>query len=271
MKNRLIALFLLVFLFVPFTAASAEAQTALSITPSATTLQAGQSATLAVRITDAQELYAYDITLRYDPALVEISAIDNGSFLQGGFTAAQILDKTAGTAQLAFTTIPPFTAQSGSGELATFKVKAKSSGSARISIENIQLLKKDATAIEAASTTGTVTVTGGASTEAPRPASNPGGAAEEGQPLQNLNPAAPASTQEPGASMIQPTGASAGQDQPSAEPAVRSTVVPSAPLPEQAPENDGGLPPLVWMIPLGLALLAIGYFGGNFLRARTRK
>ncbi len=271
MKNRLIALLLLFLFSLPFNTASAEAQAALSISPFATTLQVGQSATLSVRITDAKDLYAYDITLRYDPALVEITSIENSSFLQGGFTAAQILDKTAGTAQLAFTSIPPFTAQSGSGDLATFKVKAKTGGSARISIENIQLLQKDATAIVASSTTGTVTVTGGAATEAPRPASNPGGAAEEGQPVQLLNPVAGAPAQEPGVSITQPADTPGEEIQPTAEQFPRSTVVPSAPLPAEEPQEDGGLPPVVWMIPLGIALLAIGYFGGNFLRARTRK
>ncbi len=255
----------------PFTTAQAQAQTALTISPASTTLQAGQSATLAVRITDVQDLYAYDITLRYDPTLVEVTSIDNGSFLQGGFTAAQILDPAAGTAQLAFTSIPPFTAQSGSGELATFKVKAKSGGSARISIENIQLLKKDATAIEVTSASGLVTVNSGVSTEAPRPVLNPGGAEDQGQTLQLLNPAAPASTPETGALITQPTSAPGGQDQPTAESALRATVVPAAPLPAEEPASGGGLPPLVWMIPLGLALLAIGYFGGNFLRGRTRK
>jgi hypothetical protein len=270
MKNRLIALLLLVFLLIPFTTASAEAQTVLSINPSATTLQAGQSATLAVRITDVTDLYAYDITLHYDPSILEITSIENGSFLTGGFTAAQILDKTAGTAQLAFTTIPPFTAQSGSGELAIFKVKAKVGGNARISIENIQLFKKDATAIEATTSSGTVTVTGSTPTEASRPVSNPGGANDQVQSQLAANSGEAVSTPGSSAPAAKSTGASVSGTQPTAMPVVRGTVVPAAPIPTPEPEKGGGIPLLVWLIPLGLALLAVGYFGGNFLGNRVR-
>jgi len=271
MKKQSLLLLLLFLLALPFRAARAQAQAALSISPFSTTLQAGQSATLAVRITDVQNLYAYDISLHYDPSLVEITVIDNGSFLQGGFTAAQILDKTAGTAQLAFTSIPPFNAQSGSGELATFKVKAKTGGSARISIENIQLLRKDATAISATSTSGQVTVSGGAAaTEGPRPGANPGGN-DSGQPLDALNPGAAVSSTQQSAAVVKPTNASGGQTQPTTAPTQRSTVVPAAPVAEPEPEKNGGIPPLVWMIPAALILLAGGYFGGNFLRDRTQE
>jgi hypothetical protein len=270
MKKRSQLLLLLFLLALPFRAAQAQAQTVLSVSPSSTTLQAGQSATLAVRITDVQNLYAYDITLHYDPSIIEVTSIDNGSFLNGGFTAAQILDKTAGTAQLAFTSIPPFNAQSGSGELATFKLKAKAGGSARISIENIQLMRKDATAISATSTSGQVTVSGGAAvTEAPRPGANPGGN-DSGQPLDALNPgAAVSSTQS--APAVKPTKAPGGQTQPTTAPTQRSTVVPAAQVADPEPEKNGGIPPLVWMIPAALILLAGGYFGGNFLRDRTQK
>ena len=271
MKKRS-KLFLLLFLLaLPFRAAQAQAQTVLSVSPSSTTLQAGQSATLAVRITDVQNLYAYDITLHYDPSIIEVTSIDNGSFFKGGFTAAQILDKTAGTAQLAFTSIPPFNVQSGSGELATFKLKAKAGGSARISIENIQLLRKDATAISATSTSGQVTVSGGAAvTEAPRPGANPGGN-DSGQPLDALNPGAAVSSTQQSAPTEKPTKAPGGQTQPTTAPTQRSTVVPAAQVADPEPEKNGGIPPLVWMIPAALILLAGGYFGGNFLRDRTQK
>jgi hypothetical protein len=268
MKKYILPFLLLCILAFPSLLVSAQAQSALSINPSSTSLDAGQSATLTVRITDVTDLFAYDITLHYDPSVVEITSIENGSFLTDGFTAAQILDKAAGTAQIAFTSIPPFSAQSGSGELASFKVKAKSNGSARISIENIQLLKKDASAIEATSSIGTVTVIGSTATEVSRPVTNPGGVADPGQPQQTLNPGNTASTVGPGLQAAPPVIAF---EQPTAVPTVRDTVVPAAPLPTPEPETNGGVSPLVWMISLALVLLAAGYFGGNFLRERTRR
>jgi hypothetical protein len=48
-------------------------------------------------------------------------------------------------------------------------------------------------------------------------------------------------------------------------------VVPNTPIAIPEPQKVGGTAPLVWMIPQGLALLAAGYFDGNFLRERTRK
>jgi hypothetical protein len=271
MNKYFLPFFLLVILAFPLSIARAQAQAAVSINPSSATLDVGQSATLEVRITDVADLYAYDITLHYDPSILEITSIENGSLLKGGFTAAQVLDKTTGTAQIAFTSIPPFTAQSGSGELAVFKVRAKAGGSARVTIENIQLLKKDATAIQTSASSGTVTVTGSAPTEASHPVSNPGGAYEPNQSQPAVNSGAAASTSETGALVAKPTGASVKGTQQTANPTSRSTMVPAAPIPTLEPENGGGIPPLVWMIPLGLALLAAGYFGGNFLGNRTRK
>jgi hypothetical protein len=271
MKRFFLPLFLLVILAFPLSIAGAQAQATLSINPSSVTLEAGQSANLSVRITDVSDLYAYDITLHYDPSVVEITSIENGSFLTGGFTAAQILDKSAGTAQIAFTSIPPLTAHSGSGDLVTFKVKAKSGGSARVTIENIQWLKKDATAIEATASSGTVMVTGSTATDSPRPVSNPGGVADPGQTQQTGSAGAQNATPESSSPADTPSSAGNGSTQPTAVPALRDTVVPAAPIPTPEPQKGGGITPLVWMIPLGLALLAIGYFGGNFLRARTRK
>jgi hypothetical protein len=259
------------FLAIPLTLAHAQAAATLSINPSSTSLDAGQSATLAVRITDVTDLYAYDITLHYDPSILEITSIENGSFLKGGFTAAQVLDKQPGTAQIAFTSIPPFTSQSGSGDLATFKVKAKAGGSARITIENIQLLKQDATAIDAAAASGSVTVTGTAATAVSRPITDPGGTTGQSQSQKGVNPGVAVSTTESSMPTSKPTDANPRSSQPTEKPTVRSTVVPAAPLPTLEPEQKSGVSPLVWMIPLGLALLAAGYFGGNFLRERMKR
>ena len=271
MKKYLLPLFLLAVLAFSSLPASAQAQASLSINPSSTSLQAGQSATLAVRIADVTDLYAYDITLRYDPSVIEITSIENGSFLKGGFTAAQVLDKSTGTAQIAFTSIPPFTAQSGSGDLVTFKVKAKSGGSAQITIENTQLLKKDATAIPASTTSGMVVVSGSVATDASRPVTNPGGSSGENPPPQQPESTASVSTPGAAASTAQPTRLGTLP----AGPTKNATSVPvdAQPAQQPTPEPEGGrgVNPLFWMIPLGLALLAAGYYGGNFLRDRAGK
>jgi hypothetical protein len=271
MKKYLLPLLVFIFLAVPLNFAHAQATTALSINPSTTSLNVGQTATLTVRIADAADLFAYDITLHYDPSVVEITSINNGSFLTGGFTAVQVLDKSAGTAQIAFTTIPPFSAQSGSGDLVTFKLKVKAGGSALITIENIQLLKKNATAIEATASSGTVTVTGSTATDSPHPASNPGGATDTGQTQKTSSADAQNVTPGSSSSAAEPASAGSGSTQLTAVPALRETVVPAVPIPTPQGKSNGGGSSLVWMIPVGLALLAIGYFGGTFLRERTKK
>lgn len=245
--------------------AQAQASVSLSISPATLNLKAGETAVLGVTIANAAELYAYDITLRYDAAVIKVTSIETGSFLDTGFTAAQLIDDSAGSAQIAFSQLPPSGGKSGSGELVIFRIKALGAGTTQVRIETAQLLKKDASAITVTTSTGTVTVTGGNSGSGSQPASSAGDqpAGSEAQPT-----AAPASTPQPdlGESVVEEEVA---EEQPveSGQPAATETpVVQPA---EQA--EPGKSPSLFWLILAAVLLMAGGYFGGNLLRKLTSK
>lgn len=245
--------------------AQAQASASLSINPATLNLKAGETAILGVTIANAAELYAYDITLRYDAAVIKVTSIETGSFLDTGFTAAQVIDDSAGSAQIAFSQLPPSGGKSGSGELVVFRIKALGAGTTQVRIETAQLLKKDASAITVTTSTGTVTVTGGTSGSGNQPASSAGDqpAGSEAQPT-----AAPTSTPQPDQEesvneeeVEEQLTVEAGQSE--------ATEVPVVQPSEQT--EPGKSPSLAWLIPAAILLMVGWYFGGNLLRNLTSK
>lgn len=243
--------------------AQAQASASLSISPATLNLKAGETTVLGVTIANAAELYAYDIILRYDPAVIKVTSIETGSFLDTGFTAAQLIDDSAGSAQIAFSQLPPSGGKTGSGELVVIRIKALAAGTTQLKIENAQLLKKDASAITATTSSGTVTVTGGTTSSGSQPASSAGD-----QPEGSVSQPTAAPTNTPQSDQEKTTsGVEEEQPDEIEQPAV-PTEVPASPPAEQS--KSSGSPSLAWLIPAAILFMAGGYFGGNLLRKLTK-
>lgn len=263
MKKVILILSCLFFLAVTPLNAQAQATATLSINPATMNLKAGETAILGVMVANIQDLYAYDITLKYDSAVIKVTSIESGSFLDTGFTAAQVIDDGAGSAQIAFSQLPPSGGKTGSGELVVIRIKALAAGTTSIKIETAQLLKKDASAITVTTSTGSVTVTGGTTSSGSQPASSVGDQPENSgnQPI-----AAPTNTPQPDQ---KETPAEVVEEQPAEDVQPATTEAPAR-QPAEQPETSGS-PSLAWLIPVAILLMAGGYFGGNLLRKLTKK
>ncbi len=194
--------------------------------------------------------------------MIKVTSIETGSFLDTGFTAAQLIDDSAGSAQIAFSQLPPSGGKTGSGELVVFKIKALAAGTTQIKIDTAQLLKKDASAITVTTSTGSVNVTGGTSS-GNQPASSAGDQPESsGSQPTSMPTNTPLPVQEETVSEVE-------EEQPvEVEQPVATEAPASQPVEQVEPNKTLGL---AWLIPAAILLMAGGYFGGNLLRKITTK
>ena len=91
-------------------------------------LSVGQSVPLPVRVADVQDLYGFEMHLRFDPAIVQVADSDpnssgvqvaTGDFLSADFVVQNRADNQAGTIDFAVTQLNPSEPKSGSGTLFT--------------------------------------------------------------------------------------------------------------------------------------------------------
>ena len=91
-------------------------------------LSVGQSVPLPVRVADVQDLYGFEMHLRFDPAVVQVADSDPGTsgvqvapgdFLSADFVVQNRADNQAGTIDFAVTQLNPSEPKSGSGTLFT--------------------------------------------------------------------------------------------------------------------------------------------------------
>jgi hypothetical protein len=102
------------------------------------------SAELTVSARDMADLYAYQFTLNFDPALLTALAGTEGSFLPTGgstFFYPGDIDNVAGTVTFVLgTLLGPVDGVDGSGDLATFSFDIEQGGFASFSLSDVLLL-----------------------------------------------------------------------------------------------------------------------------------
>lgn len=124
-----------------FTAvATTHAQTlpaTVAAAPAVVELAVGSTAQIALTVTDVHDLYGFDLTLEFDPAVVEVvdadTALDGtqvgfGTLLDAGFVIRNTADNQLGRVHFVMTQLSPSSPKTGSGTLLVLTLRGKQAG-----------------------------------------------------------------------------------------------------------------------------------------------
>lgn len=144
----------------------------ISVSPSSQSVTLGNQVTLDVAITGAQDVYAFQFDIAFDPAILEALSVSQGTLLagSGGFVPGTI-DNGAGTVGFTIDSlIGPIPGINADGTLGQLLLSTLAAGVSPITLSNVILLDSNLADIPFTLEDGTVTVT--SSTAAvPEPAS----------------------------------------------------------------------------------------------------
>jgi Cohesin domain/PEP-CTERM motif len=161
-KSRTFGVLLAVIAIIALTSLTARADPVVIVQPSNTVVGPNQTFSLNISIANVSDLFAYQFSLRFDPAVLSANSIGEGSFLSGGggtFFIPGTINNAAGTITLtANTLLGPVSGVSGSGVLATFNFSSLSVGSSPITIFDVTLLDSHLNPIATSVQGGTVVV-----------------------------------------------------------------------------------------------------------------
>jgi minor extracellular serine protease Vpr len=142
--------------------------------PTSRQVSVGQSFNMDVRVESISDLYGFETTIRFDPAILEVVDADGskpgvqvnrGAWLPG---SAHIVinnaDNGAGRIDYAATLVAPAPALNGSGNLVSIPFRAKAVGSTPVSFYTLRLVNSGAQVIPISRSDGSVTVTGNQAT-----------------------------------------------------------------------------------------------------------
>jgi general secretion pathway protein D len=122
--------------------ASTSPTSELHFDPATVSLRAGDRATIALGVSDIQDLFSIPLLLQYNPAIIQIEEVRNGGFLSGGnqeIAIVQRVDPQKGQAIVSATRQPNGPGVSGSGTLLGIVIRAVGPG-----ISPIQILQVNA-------------------------------------------------------------------------------------------------------------------------------
>jgi general secretion pathway protein D len=108
-----------------------------SFDPAAITQPAGSTFTVNVMVTGAQNAYSIPLQLSYDPKMLQVVNVSNGSFLSQDGQAVALVhrdDDASGTLQITATRPPGAAGVSGKGTIVTLTFMAKSAGQSMLTI-----------------------------------------------------------------------------------------------------------------------------------------
>lgn len=122
----------------------------------------GSPVTLSVLIADITDLYAFQYSLAFDPSLLQVTGVTEGSFLSAGgstFFGGGTIDNTAGTISFMFDALVGQTpGVSGSGTLATISFAAIGGGTSALNFSDVGFYNSALTAINVQATNGSLQV-----------------------------------------------------------------------------------------------------------------
>ena len=111
---------------------SCTSEPALNLTSSsAASVRVGQSLTITLQAENVSNLTAAEAHLSFDPAVLEVVALQPGDFLQPDFIVQNVFDNTAGTIDYAVAQIGQPAAQ-GSGALLVIEFRVRAAGDSPI-------------------------------------------------------------------------------------------------------------------------------------------
>ncbi len=120
----------------------------------------GDTFDVPVSVSGVSDLYAFQFDLSYDPTVLQLLSINEGSFLPSAGSTLFIpatIDNTAGAAtSTADTLIGTIPGASGEGDLAIFDFKAISVGNSALTLSNVTLLDSSINNIAFTTTNGQV-------------------------------------------------------------------------------------------------------------------
>lgn len=258
----------LVALCLFFALPAAAAGPTVTFSPSPLESPAGQTVPLAVRITDVQGLYGFEMQFKFDPAVVEVIDADPNAagiqLLPGDFLALDMLvhnqaDNSAGTAEFVLTQINPSEAKSGAGVLLTIYLRGKAAGQgSAVEIVKAQFATRDGEAIDVALENGAVRVAAAATPAmsptplptAPAPQINLTAVATSDSPPATATRQTPVETRPESTPtvMLAPPAASATPARPTLPPAVVTTATPVG-APTAMTEVPTGAAPAKQVVP----------------------
>jgi len=151
-------------------AAAMQAGTLVRIQPVSQQVAVGQTATIEIRIENVSGLYAADVELRFNPAVLQVQDADPGregvqiqpgNFPSPDFPAQNSADNAAGVIRYALTQLPPKSPVTGSGLLATVVFRGQAAGTADLTFSIVNLANAQGQQIPASSQGGNIIVGGG--------------------------------------------------------------------------------------------------------------
>jgi len=133
----------------------------LSLSPESVNTSVGQTFTMDVMVSGAQNLFSAPMQIQYDPTKLQVINVSNGNFLAQGeqpVALAQRNDTAAGTIQLTAVRPPNSGGVSGQGSLLTLTFMAKDSGQAEVVINRAGLRDAGNQPLEASGTQARVNI-----------------------------------------------------------------------------------------------------------------
>ncbi len=143
--------------------------TTVSITPSTPSVSGCNTLDIYIDVNNVTNLYALDVRLTFNPAVVEVVDYDPGTAVvevepiidpalkfTAGFTVRNEVNNFSGTIWYAATQTAPTPAANGSGHVARLRLRAKSTASTTFSFTYIKLSDPNGVQIAAAGTNGAV-------------------------------------------------------------------------------------------------------------------
>ena len=216
-----------------------------------------------VEVRDVEELYAVDLTIRFDPEILQVEDADPNqagvqpglaTFLDAGMTLFNTVDNETGTVRFVMSQINPSEGKSGSGNLLVLYFVGKQAGTSPVTVEKVEASNRLGEAIPVSGVDAQIVVSEGA----PEVVATPIPVQDQGQMIviETLMPTAtPAATAVPTA-VVEPTEvavvAPAEPVEPTAVLALGGDVDSGS---EQQPEKQGN-GSLWWLLALPLGIIA---------------
>jgi LysM repeat protein len=158
-SKKLVTVFMSLLLFVglPLSHTLAAHADALLI-PEVQTINVGQITTVTLRVEDVQNLYGFQATISFNPALLEVVDSDAtdpgvqvglGTFVQPDYVPQNSADNSSGTINCVVSQVAPTPAANGSGALLTISFRGKAAGVSDIQLNPFILASNQGTQIDA--------------------------------------------------------------------------------------------------------------------------
>lgn len=157
--NALIFVILLIILFLPLSGAAAQDENGAQVGVFEDyELQPGSRVEVPIEIKDVEELYAIDIEIKFDPAVLSIEDADSktdgvqpalGIFLDAGLTLYNTVDNEAGVIRFVMSQVNPSEPKSGDGIILVLYVQGLAEGESDLEVTTLELSNRSGEAISA--------------------------------------------------------------------------------------------------------------------------